>query len=48
MHLENPVEHGDIDTNYDYLSKTKQSLENLQQLYQTIGVPKFVKLLMIF
>jgi hypothetical protein len=35
MHLENPVEHGDIDTNYDYLSKTKQSLENLQQLYQT-------------
>jgi hypothetical protein len=21
MHLENPVEHGDIDTNYDYLSK---------------------------
>jgi hypothetical protein len=49
MHLENPVEHGDIDTNYDYLSKTKQSLENLQQLYQTKTiVPKFVKLLSLY
>jgi hypothetical protein len=48
MHLENPVEHGDIDTNYDYLSKTKQSLENLQQLYQTKQLFKFVKLLSLY
>lgn len=48
-HLENPVEHGDIDTNHDYLSKTMQSLENLQQLYQTKTIDsKFVKLLSLY
>ena len=48
-HLENPVEHGDIDTNRDYIGKTKQSLENLQQLYQTKTIdPKFVKLLSLY
>ncbi|MBP2284441.1 hypothetical protein H4V97_002759 [Flavobacterium sp. CG_23.5] len=33
-HIENPVEHGHIDTNLVYLNKTKESLENLYQLHQ--------------
>lgn len=33
-HIENPVEHGDIDINLVYLNKTKESLENLYQLHQ--------------
>jgi glycosyltransferase involved in cell wall biosynthesis len=33
-HIENPVEHGDLDTNLVYLNKTKESLENLYQLHQ--------------
>ena len=32
-HIDNPVEHGDIDTNKEYLIKSKSSLENLLELY---------------
>ena len=32
-HIDNPVEHGDIDTNKEYLIKSKSSLENLIELY---------------
>jgi hypothetical protein len=32
-HLDNPVEHGDIDSNKEYLIKSKSSLENLLELY---------------
>ncbi|MFT5253362.1 MAG: glycosyltransferase involved in cell wall biosynthesis [Flavobacteriales bacterium] len=49
LHLENPIEHGDIDTNLDYLKKTKESLENLITLYeeQKIDVG-FIKLLQLY
>jgi hypothetical protein len=33
-HLENPVEHGDIDSNNTYISKSKSSLENLIVLFE--------------
>lgn len=33
-HLNNPVEHGDIDSNKDYLKKSKNSLENLILLFE--------------
>ena len=33
IHIDNPVEHGDIDTNKEYLIKSKSSLENLIELY---------------
>jgi hypothetical protein len=32
-HIDNPVEHGDIDSNKEYLIKSKSSLENLLELY---------------
>ena len=32
-HIDNPVEHGDIDSNKEYLIKSKSSLENLIELY---------------
>ena len=32
-HIDNPVEHGDIDSNKEYISKSKSSLENLVVLY---------------
>ena len=32
-HIDNPVEHGDIDSNKEYISKSKSSLENLIVLY---------------
>ena len=31
-HIDNQIEHGDIDTNYDYYSKTKESVQNLVYL----------------
>ena len=33
IHIDNPVEHGDIDSNKEYLIKSKSSLENLIELY---------------
>ncbi|MEC5166151.1 glycosyltransferase involved in cell wall biosynthesis [Flavobacterium sp. PL11] len=38
-HIENPVQHDDIDTNLVYLQKTKHSLENLKLLYQKNLIP---------
>ncbi|TRX00957.1 glycosyltransferase family 2 protein [Flavobacterium gawalongense] len=48
-HIENPVEHGDIDTNLDYLNKTKESLENLISLYQEEKIDvEFVRLIQLY
>ena len=48
-HIENPVEHGDIDTNLVYLNKTKASLENLIALYKEEKIAvTFVKLLRLY
>ncbi len=33
LHIDNQIEHGAIDTNSIYLNKTKESLENILQLY---------------
>ena len=48
-HIENPVLHGDIDTNFNYLNKIKESLENLILLYQEQKIDiKFVRLLQLY
>lgn len=48
-HLENPVEHGDIDTNLVYLNKTKESLENLISLYEEEKIDVgFIKLIQLY
>jgi glycosyltransferase involved in cell wall biosynthesis len=48
-HIENPVEHGAIDTNLDYLNKTKESLENLIALYEEEKIDvTFVKLIQLY
>lgn len=48
-HIKNPVEHGDIDKNKDYLNKTKESLENLILLYEEQKVDiKFVRMLRLY
>ena len=48
-HIDNPVEHGDIDTNLDYLEKTKESLENLILLYEEEKIDiGFVKLIQLY
>lgn len=48
-HIENPVEHGDLDTNLVYLNKTKESLENLHVLYQKKKIDvEFVRLLQLY
>jgi hypothetical protein len=45
-HIDNPVEHGDIDSNKDYLIKSKSSLENLIDLYHEGKINKdFSKLI---
>ena len=47
-HIENPVEHGDIDTNLDYYTKTKESLENLVTLYSENKIDiQFVKIIRV-
>lgn len=47
--IENPVEHGEIDTNLVYMNKTKESLENLISLYEKeIITIKFVKLIQLY
>jgi glycosyltransferase involved in cell wall biosynthesis len=48
-HLENPIEHNDIDTNPIYLNKTKGSLENLIKLYKEEKIDiKFIQLLKLY
>ncbi|MFV5702760.1 glycosyltransferase family 2 protein [Flavobacterium sp. XS2P12] len=48
-HIDNPVEHGDIDTNLDYLEKIKESLENLILLYEEEKIDiGFVKLIQLY
>ncbi|OAB25705.1 Glycosyl transferase family 2 [Flavobacterium fryxellicola] len=48
-HIENAVEHGDIDSNMIYLNKTKESLENLMALYEAKKIDvAFVKLLRFY
>lgn len=39
-HIDNPVEHGDIDSNVDYLKKSKSSLENLIVLFEVGKINK--------
>lgn len=49
LHIDNPVEHGDIDTNEAYLSKVNQSLEVLMQLYREKKIPaNFNKMLSLY
>ena len=48
-HIENPVEHGDIDTNLIYLKKTKEALENLISLYEEAKIDiEFVRLIQLY
>ncbi|MBG6061093.1 glycosyltransferase involved in cell wall biosynthesis [Flavobacterium sp. CG_9.1] len=48
-HIENVVEHGDIDINSVYLKKTKESLENLIALYEEEKIDvAFVKLIQLY
>ena len=48
-HIENPVEHGDIDTNLVYLNKTKGSLENLKLLYEEEKIDlEFVRMIQLY
>lgn len=48
-HIENPVEHGDIDTNSIYLNKTKEALENLISLYEEEKIDiEFVRLIQLY
>ena len=50
-HIENPIEHGDIDTNSVYLRKTKSAIENLIYLYNQEKLDqnfsKFIVLLLL-
>ena len=47
--IENPVEHGEIDTNLVYMNKTKESLENLISLYKEEKIAvEFVKLIQLY
>lgn len=46
QHIDNPVEHGDIDTNTVYIQKTQKALKNLYVLYDKGAIdPEFVKFL---
>ena len=48
-HIENPVVHGDIDTNLVYLNKTKESLENLKSLYEEEKIDlEFVRMIQLY
>jgi len=48
-HIDNPIEHGDIDNNIVYINKTKESLENLALLYQEKKIDRhFIKLIYLF
>jgi glycosyltransferase involved in cell wall biosynthesis len=48
-HIENPVEHGDIDTNLVYLNKTKESLENLISLHEEEKIDiEFIRMVQLY
>jgi hypothetical protein len=48
-HIDNPIEHGDIETNANYLNKTKESLENLIVLCREEKIEtEFVKLIWLY
>jgi hypothetical protein len=48
-HIENPVEHGDIDSNSIYLNKTKESLQNLITLYEQEKIAiEFIRLIQLY
>jgi glycosyltransferase involved in cell wall biosynthesis len=48
-HIENPIEHNDIDTNPVYLKKTKGSLENLIKLYKEERIDiKYIRLTQLY
>jgi hypothetical protein len=48
-HIENPIEHNDIDTNPVYLNKTKGSLENLIKLYKEERIDiKYIRLTQLY
>ena len=45
-HIDNPVEHGDIDDSNDFLRKTREGILNLHKIYYSKKVDyKFIKLL---
>ena len=51
-HIDNPVEHGDIDSNEDYLIKSKSSIENLIVLFEEKKInadfSRLMSLLLVF
>lgn len=48
IHVDNPVEHGDIDSNIEYILKTKSSLENLIKLFEEGKINKdFSRLILL-
>ena len=48
-HIENPIEHNDIDSNIIYYDKTKGSIENLLVLYKSKKIDsKYMKMTRIF
>ncbi|SDW89263.1 glycosyltransferase family 2 protein [Flavobacterium degerlachei] len=48
-HIENPVEHTDIDTNEVFLQKTKDALENLMNLYRLNQIDiKFIRMVQLY
>lgn len=48
-HIDNPIQHDDIDTNKVYLKKTKEALDNLNFLYLNKKIDKnYSKLVMLY
>lgn len=48
-HIENPIEHVDIDTNEAFLGKTKEALENLITLYRMKQIDvKFIRMIQLY
>lgn len=49
LHIDNQIEHGEIDCNTDYLLKTKQAVENLFQFYEKKIIDlNFIKILKLY
>nr|WP_315163104.1 glycosyltransferase family 2 protein [uncultured Flavobacterium sp.] len=49
LHIDNPVEHGDIDSNSAYLNKTKESLGNLISLYEEQKIStEYIRLISLY
>jgi Glycosyl transferase family 2 len=48
-HIENPVEHGDIETNLNYYNKSKESIETLLDLYKNSNLDSnYLKILKLY